>query len=60
METLGLEEDRFRLVWCSAAEADRFAKAVREMTARVKELGPSPYRPEADLAAQAQEVAACR
>lgn len=55
---LGLEKERFRLVWCSSAEAERFAAAVREMTATVKELGPSPYNHAA--AAAATEVASCR
>ncbi len=41
---LGLEPERFRLVWCSSAEAERFAAAVREMTEAVVGLGPSPYR----------------
>ena len=44
VDMLGLESERFRLVWCSSAEADRFVGAVREMTERVRELGPSPYR----------------
>lgn len=44
LEAMGLEKERFRLVWCSSAEADRFATAVREMTETIKELGPSPYR----------------
>lgn len=60
MESMGLQADRFRLVWCSSAEADRFAGAVREMTARVKDLGPSPFKTQAEPAAQEQEVAACR
>lgn len=55
---LGLEKERFRLVWCSSAEADRFAAAVREMTAAVKELGPSPYNHAA--AAAQTEVASCQ
>lgn len=45
LETMGLEEERFRLVWCSAAEADRFVAAVNDMTETLKELGPSPFRP---------------
>lgn len=59
VEALGLEPERFRLVWCSSAEADRFVAAVTEMTATVRLLGPSPYRQES-VAPQAQEVAACR
>ncbi len=44
LDTLGLEQERFRLVWCSSSEADRFVAAVREMTETVRALGPSPYR----------------
>lgn len=55
---LGLEKERFRLVWCSSAEADRFAAAVREMTATVRALGPSPYNQAA--AAAGTEAASCR
>ena len=42
MEDYGLEPERFKLVWCSSAEADRFVAAVSEMTETVKKLGPSP------------------
>ncbi len=60
VEVLGLEKERFRLVWCSSAEADRFAGAVREMTETVKALGPSPYRTDiAEAPAAGEEVAAC-
>lgn len=59
MEVLGLEKERFRLVWCSSAEAERFAAAVREMTEAVKALGPSPYRCDAPEDQTGQEVAAC-
>ncbi len=45
LETMGLEEERFRLVWCSAAEAERFVAAVTEMTEVLRELGPSPIEP---------------
>lgn len=45
LETMGLEEERFRLVWCSAAEAERFVAAVTDMTELLRDLGPSPYRP---------------
>jgi len=43
MASLGLETERYALVWCSSAEADRFVKAVTEMTERLKALGPSPF-----------------
>jgi len=43
MASLGLETGRYALVWCSSAEADRFVKAVTDMTDRLKDLGPSPF-----------------
>lgn len=54
METYGLEPQRFKLVWCSSAEAERFAASMREMTEVARELGPSPYRVDA---AEQEEVA---
>lgn len=39
---LGIEDDRLRLEWISAAEGGRFAAVINEFTARVRELGPSP------------------
>jgi len=44
LEDFGLEPERFRLEWVSAAEAPRFAEVVTEMVDQVKKLGPSPYR----------------
>ena len=41
MEQLGIEPERLRLEWISAAEGDKFAKTVREMTSDLKRLGPS-------------------
>ncbi len=43
MEAYGLEPERFALVWCSSAEAERFADAMSRMTATVSKLGPSPF-----------------
>ena len=40
LEQLGIEDQRVRLDWVSAAEGDRFASIVNEMTARVGKLGP--------------------
>ena len=42
MSQLGLEPDRLRLEWISAAEGDKFARVIREMVAEIKELGPNP------------------
>jgi F420-non-reducing hydrogenase iron-sulfur subunit len=37
---LGIEEERVRLDWVSASEADRFASIVDEMTEQIRKLGP--------------------
>jgi len=47
MKQLGLNPNRLRLEWISAAEGEKFAKVVSEMVADIKKLGPCPYkRPE--------------
>ena len=40
----GIEEERFRLEWVSAAEGARFAQVVKEFTEQVQKLGASPYK----------------
>jgi len=40
---LGLEPDRLRLEWISAAEGARFAEVINDFTEKVRSLGPSPY-----------------
>jgi F420-non-reducing hydrogenase iron-sulfur subunit len=42
MSQLGLEPERLRLEWISAAEGDKFARVIREMVADIKRMGPSP------------------
>lgn len=37
---LGIEKERFKLVWVSAAEGEIFAKIVNEMNEDLKRLGP--------------------
>jgi F420-non-reducing hydrogenase iron-sulfur subunit len=37
---MGIEEERFRLEWISAAEADRLRDVMNEMTEQVRALGP--------------------
>lgn len=51
VEALGLESERFALVWCSSAEADKFVAAVTEMTETVRRLGPTPFKEEPARAA---------
>ncbi len=38
----GLELERLRLEWVSAAEGQRFAQVVTEFTEQIRKLGPSP------------------
>ncbi len=40
MRQLGIEEERLRLEWISAAEGAKFADTVREFTAQIRALGP--------------------
>jgi len=41
LEFLGLEPDRVRTNWVSAAEGKKFADVVEDMTRRIWELGPN-------------------
>ena len=40
MKQLGIEEERLRLEWISAAEGAKFADTVREYTEQIRALGP--------------------
>jgi F420-non-reducing hydrogenase iron-sulfur subunit len=37
---MGIEEERFRLEWISAAEGDRVRSAINDMVEKVRALGP--------------------
>ena len=43
MDQLGLERERLRLEWISAAEGEKFANVVSEFTETLRKLGPIPY-----------------
>jgi len=48
LKQFGIEEDRFRLDWVSASEADKFVAVIQDMVSKVKALGPlhlTPLRP---------------
>lgn len=45
LEDFGIEGERFRLEWVSAAEGPRFAQVVTDFTEQVRKLGPNPNRP---------------
>jgi F420-non-reducing hydrogenase iron-sulfur subunit len=40
LDELGIEKERFRHEWVSAAEGEKFAKLVTEVSEQVKKLGP--------------------
>ena len=57
LDQIGLDGRRLEMFNLSAAMGTRFAEIATEMTARIKELGPSPIRPDA-VAARRQAAAA--
>ncbi len=41
---MGIEQERLRLEWVSAAEGEKFSKTMAEFTDTITSLGPSPLR----------------
>ena len=41
MEYMGVDEGRVNFAWVSAAEGGRFAELVKDVTEKVKRLGPN-------------------
>lgn len=44
LDDVGIEKERLLLRWVSASEGERFANIVKELTNKIKKLGPSPLR----------------
>jgi len=44
LDKIGLGKDRLEMFFMSASEGPRFAEVAREMTERIRELGPSPIK----------------
>ncbi len=40
LREFGIEEERFRLEWISASEAEKFVRVANEMYEKIKALGP--------------------
>jgi len=40
LEQMGIEKERFRLEWVSAAEGEKFQRVCNDFTDRIKKLGP--------------------
>jgi len=51
LRAFGVDQERVRLEWVSASEGQRFAEIVRDMTERLRILGPANIKPslQADL-----------
>jgi F420-non-reducing hydrogenase iron-sulfur subunit len=45
LERLGIEPERLRLVWASAAEGQHIAQAIDDLVAEVRRLGPLGWPP---------------
>jgi coenzyme F420-reducing hydrogenase delta subunit len=41
---LGMEPERLRLEWVSAAEGEKFQRVITEFTEEIKKMGPSPVK----------------
>jgi F420-non-reducing hydrogenase iron-sulfur subunit len=44
LEQIGMQPDRVRMYYLSAAMASQFAEAAREMTEQIESLGRNPLR----------------
>jgi F420-non-reducing hydrogenase iron-sulfur subunit len=51
LDQLGIERERVRLEWISAAEGDRYAQVVRSMTEQVRSLGPLNWKQNLEVTA---------
>lgn len=52
VRAMGIEEDRLRLEWISAAEGDRVKAVVNDMVAKIRALGPLRIKPPAETVAE--------
>ncbi len=58
LEFSGIEPERLNLKWVSSAEGPRFAKVVTEFVEKIRELGPSPLRPQTAVREAGQSTSA--
>jgi coenzyme F420-reducing hydrogenase delta subunit len=56
LEKIGIEPERVAMYNLSAGEGPRFAEIAREMTEKVRELGPSPIKDKNKLASKKSKV----
>jgi len=51
LDQFGIERERVRLEWISAAEGERYAQVVRSMTEQVRSLGPLNWKQKVEVPA---------
>ena len=51
LDQFGIERDRVRLEWISAAEGEKYAQVVRSMTEQVRSLGPLNWKHQVEVIA---------
>jgi len=51
LDQFGIERERVRLEWISAAEGERYAQVVRSMTEQIRSLGPLSWKHEVEVTA---------
>jgi len=51
LDQFGIERERVRLEWISAAEGERYAQVVRSMTEQVRSLGPLNWKQQIEVTA---------
>ena len=51
LDQFGIERERVRLEWISAAEGERYAQVVRSMTEQVRSLGPLNWKQKIEVTA---------
>lgn len=44
LSEFGIEDERFRLEWVSAAEGEKFTEVVKDATEKIKKLGPLNWK----------------
>ncbi len=49
LQQMGIEGERFRLEWISAAEGDRVRSAINDMVEKVRALGPLQLEPKPEV-----------
>jgi F420-non-reducing hydrogenase iron-sulfur subunit len=56
LKDMGIEEERFRLEWISAAEAERLKTVVNDMVEKVRALGPLRLETKAEFFSEEVQV----